>query len=158
MADGITFQSATPATPAANTEVATDDAGAAGHVQIIKLAVSADGSATVIPADATNGLLVELSNPGDISGGGTKSSIGALADPAPTTTATLLKASNVDRKGIAISNHGEVTVYLGFANTVTTATGFPLSPGGSYADDIYTGDWYGITAAGTGDIRVIEFD
>jgi hypothetical protein len=40
--------------------VATDDAGAGGHVQIIKLAISADGSATVIPADADNGLDVDV--------------------------------------------------------------------------------------------------
>lgn len=60
MADGVTFQSATPATPAAGVEIATDDAGADGHVQIIKLAISTDGSATVIPADATNGLDVDV--------------------------------------------------------------------------------------------------
>lgn len=39
--------------------VASDDAGAAGQVQIIKLAISADGSATVIPADASVGLRVD---------------------------------------------------------------------------------------------------
>jgi hypothetical protein len=60
MADGITFQSATPATPSAGVVAATDDAGASGHVQIIKLAISTDGSATVIPADATNGLDVDV--------------------------------------------------------------------------------------------------
>ena len=38
--------------------VASDDAGAAGHVQIVKLAIATDGSATAIPADA-NGLLVK---------------------------------------------------------------------------------------------------
>lgn len=55
MADGV------PITAGAGTTIATDDAAAAGHVQIIKLAISADGSATVIPADATDGLLVNLS-------------------------------------------------------------------------------------------------
>lgn len=60
MADGITFQSATPATPPAGTIAATDDAGAAGQVQIVKLAISTDGSATVIPADAANGLDVDV--------------------------------------------------------------------------------------------------
>jgi hypothetical protein len=40
--------------------IATDDAGAGGQVQIIKLAISADGSATVIPADAANGLDVDV--------------------------------------------------------------------------------------------------
>ena len=38
--------------------VAVDDAGAAGVVQIVKLAVSADGSAVLLPADA-EGLYVQ---------------------------------------------------------------------------------------------------
>ena len=40
--------------------LATDDAGAAGHVQVVKLAVATDGSATLIPAEATNGLDVDV--------------------------------------------------------------------------------------------------
>jgi hypothetical protein len=52
MADGVTL----PATGAA---VATDETGS-GHVQIIKLAISTDGSATLIPAEATNGLDVDV--------------------------------------------------------------------------------------------------
>lgn len=62
MADGVTYQSATPATPAAGVEIATDDCGAAGHAQLTKLAVSADGDATPIPATSADGLLVEVSN------------------------------------------------------------------------------------------------
>jgi len=49
MADGVQI------TAGSGTTVATDDAGAAGHVQIVKLAQSADGSAT--PMDSTNGAL-----------------------------------------------------------------------------------------------------
>ena len=60
MADGVEFQADEPATPAAGTVAASDDAGAAGHVQIIKLAISANGSATVIPADEANGLDVDV--------------------------------------------------------------------------------------------------
>lgn len=52
MADGVAI------TAGAGTTIATDDAGGGGHVQIIKQAISADGSATVIPSDATNGLRV----------------------------------------------------------------------------------------------------
>ena len=52
MADNVTL-------PAAGEVVATDDAGAAGQVQIVKLAVSTNGSASAIPADAS-GLLVNL--------------------------------------------------------------------------------------------------
>lgn len=43
-------------TAGSGTTIATDDAGAGGHVQIVKLAISTDGSATAIPADATAGL------------------------------------------------------------------------------------------------------
>lgn len=46
--------------------VATDDAGAAGQVQIVKLAISTDGSATAIPADATNGILVNLGSNNEV--------------------------------------------------------------------------------------------
>lgn len=38
--------------------LATDDCGAGGHTQIVKLGIATDGSATPIPADA-NGLLVK---------------------------------------------------------------------------------------------------
>lgn len=55
MADGVAI------TAGAGTTIATDDAGATGHVQIVKLAISADGSATPIPADATYGLEVDVS-------------------------------------------------------------------------------------------------
>lgn len=61
MADGVAI------TAGAGTTVATDDAGAAGHIQIIKLAVSADGSAVLIPGDAANGLDVDVTRlPGTV--------------------------------------------------------------------------------------------
>lgn len=52
MADNVAI------TAGAGTNIATDDAGAGGHVQVVKLAISTDGSATYIPADATNGFRV----------------------------------------------------------------------------------------------------
>ena len=58
MADTLTTQSSTLATVPASSIIATDDAGAAGHVQVVKLALSTDGSATPITADA-NGLEVQ---------------------------------------------------------------------------------------------------
>ncbi len=41
-------------------KVATDDCGSGGHVGLGKLAISADGDRTLIPADATNGLDVDV--------------------------------------------------------------------------------------------------
>lgn len=87
MADGVTFQSGTLATPAASTEIATDDCGADGHAQIIKLAISADGLATLIPGDATNGLLVNLGANNDVVSA-RSASLRATATSAGLTTST----------------------------------------------------------------------
>lgn len=65
MADTLTTQSTTLATVPSGSVIATDDAGAAGHVQIVKLARSADGSATPVTADA-DGLLVNLGANNDV--------------------------------------------------------------------------------------------
>jgi hypothetical protein len=54
VADGVAI------TAGSGTTIATDDAGAAGHVQIVKLAISADGSAALIPGDAANGVDVDV--------------------------------------------------------------------------------------------------
>jgi hypothetical protein len=58
VADTLTTQTSTLATVPGGSVIATDDAGASGHVQVVKLALSADGSATPITADA-NGLEVQ---------------------------------------------------------------------------------------------------
>lgn len=57
MADNVTI----PAQGTGSTTplIATDDAGAGGHVQIMKLAIDTDGSRTLIPAIATRGLKVD---------------------------------------------------------------------------------------------------
>lgn len=55
MTDGVELNAGTGGATAA-----TDDCGAAGHAQIVKLAISTDGSATPIPAEATNGLDVDV--------------------------------------------------------------------------------------------------
>jgi hypothetical protein len=56
MADNV------PITAGSGTNIATDEVTGTGeHVQVFKAAVSADGSRTLIPADATNGLLADVS-------------------------------------------------------------------------------------------------
>lgn len=55
MADGVILNSGSGGVTAA-----TDDCGVAGHAQVVKLAISTDGSATAIPADATNGIDVDV--------------------------------------------------------------------------------------------------
>jgi hypothetical protein len=54
MADGVAI------TAGSGTTILTDDTGAGGHAQVMKLAVSADGSPTLIPADQHKGLAVNV--------------------------------------------------------------------------------------------------
>lgn len=53
----VQYQSATPATPPATQKVAVDTA-TEGDIQLVKLAVSADGSALLLPIEAVRGMLV----------------------------------------------------------------------------------------------------
>jgi hypothetical protein len=87
-------------------------------------------------------------------GNGTK----VFSTKAPTSSsAILLLATNVDRKVAYIENVGNVDVYLGGANTVTTSNGFLLQRGGEVFKDTFSGDaWYGIAVSGTADLRIIE--
>ncbi len=60
MADNVSI------TAGSGTTIATDDCTTAGHTQIVKLAISTDGSATLIPAVAADGLLVNLGTNNDV--------------------------------------------------------------------------------------------
>lgn len=77
MSDGVTI----PVTGSgdATPKIATDDAGAAGHVQVVKLAVSADASAVALPGDAANGLDVDVTRLPAVSGTVAVSSIPSVA-------------------------------------------------------------------------------
>lgn len=81
MADGVTFQSDTLATPPEGTEVAADDT-AEGKVQLVKLAISTDGSATLAPVSATDGALVNLGTNNDVT-------VAALPLPSGASTSAL---------------------------------------------------------------------
>ena len=65
MADNLTTTTTVSTIPDA-TVIATDDAGAGGHVQLVKLAISTDGSATALTADNSDGLLVNLGTNNDV--------------------------------------------------------------------------------------------
>lgn len=95
--------------------VATDDSGA-GHVQIVKLAYSADGSRTPITATAAGMAVVER---GATIGHGSSS---------VTTTAAQVVASSDTRRTVALQNLGSDYVWLG-ATGITTGSGLRLAPG-----------------------------
>jgi hypothetical protein len=72
MADNVEITAGT------GTTIATDDAGAGGQVQIVKLAIATNGSATLIPADGTDGILVNLGANNDVSLNAGTNGIGKL--------------------------------------------------------------------------------
>ncbi len=78
------------------------------------------------------------------------------------TAAGVLIQANPQRIGMVIVNTGSDSVYIGNNSSVTSNDGFPLKQDESFTydsggDKLYLGDFYGITASGTSDVRVHEF-
>lgn len=161
MADGVTLTAGADATPTAGTVIATDDAGASGHVQLFKLAIATDGSATLIPADA-NGLSVQGAVAHDAVDAGSPVKVGGYAkSTAPTAVA------DADRVNAWFTQNGALMVaasYTGDAGSdgrnvsslplrsadgTTTAT--PLAVGG-YAFNGTT--WDRLRSVNTGQLVV----
>lgn len=72
-----------------------------------------------------------------------------------TNAATLMLAANADRVAFSFFNTGAETVYIYQANTVTTALGYPVPSGTSFSG-MAQNAWYGRTAVGTCNVRIIE--
>lgn len=122
MADNVTLNSMS-----GGAVVATDDTGTA-HVQIVKLAISADGSATFIPADAANGIDVDVTR---VSGTVTVIERGATvghSTASVTTSAASILASSSTRRTATFQNLGTDFVWLG-ASGITANNGLRLAPG-----------------------------
>lgn len=103
MADNLTLNAG-----AGGATLATDDAGAGGHVQVVKLAVSTNGSATALTADNTNGLLVDVSR---VQGNVTV--VGAAADGAAAAGNPVLVAGfdGTNAQSISVTSGGLVQVH-----------------------------------------------
>lgn len=107
MADGVLI------TAGAGTTVLTDDTGAGGHAQVVKLAIATDASATLIPADGTDGLLVNLGANNDVTvtntvavGSHAVTNAGTFAVQAAGTTAHGGAEQNPQQIGLASLAHG----------------------------------------------------
>lgn len=111
MADNVTLNSMS-----GGSVVATDDAGAGGQVQIVKLAYSADGDRTHIPATAAGLAVIER--------GATIASTSASV----TTTSGQIVAASATRRTIVLTNLGTDYVWIG-ASGVTDNQGIRLAPG-----------------------------
>jgi hypothetical protein len=165
MADDVTLNSMS-----GGSVVATDDSGT-GHVQLVKLAYSADGSRTHVDAD-TDGLKVKLSNATvtvALSGGSLPAGsnvIGAVTQSGTwnigsiTTLPSLPAGSNVIG-GVTQSGTwnvgitGTPTVTVGNASIPVTDNGGSLTVDGTVAAT-QSGSWTVTANAGTGTLAVIE--
>lgn len=73
------------------------------------------------------------------------------------TSATQILAANTERKSAVIYNNSAASVFVGPANTVTTATGFVIPTGQALTDADTVDAWWGIVVGpGASDVRVIE--
>lgn len=85
---------------------------------------------------------------------------GTYAVSASSTTATLARSADVQRRGIEFYNNGTVTVYVSTYAATSTTNLYPVGSGNSFSDNIeaYKGDWYVMTEAGNSsqNVRIIE--
>lgn len=117
MADGV-------ALPAAGVTAATDDAGAAGHVQLVKLAVSTDGSATPVPA-GSKGMATETGPYDTVDSGEFAPGVAVAQFPTITCRLARIKARAANAGNVYV---GPTAVTKADGATDTT-TGLELQPG-----------------------------
>lgn len=145
---------------------ATDDCSGK-QVPLVKLAYSADGNRTHVPADAS-GLLVNLGTNNDVvvTNEGTfavqNARVGAAAagvtSVSDTASSTTLLASNANRLAAIIYNASTVTLYVKYGATASTSDyTYQLGAGESYREELYTGIIDGIWASdASGAAKVTE--
>lgn len=102
----------------------TDDTGAGGHAQVMKLAISTDGSGTLIPADAANGLDVDVTRvTGTVTVAPSAASSATLSNVSDTASSASLLASNSSRRGVLLHNNSSSTLYVKYGATASIAAG-----------------------------------
>lgn len=111
MSDGVILNANT----STGATMATDDAGAAGHVQLMKLAISTDGSASLVPADGTNGIYVNVRNVN-----GNLTIVGPAADGAAVSgnPVRIAGSDGTNTQDISVTTSGHVHIHDG-GNTIT---------------------------------------
>lgn len=126
MADGVAI------TAGAGTTVLTDDTGATGHAQVMKLAISTDASPTLIGADAQGLQVRPAPFTSRLTFATTSLTIAATAYTAGDTLGTILTVANAARtsggtgviRGLRMLDKGDVTGMIDvlfFRSTVTLA-------------------------------------
>jgi hypothetical protein len=80
------------------------------------------------------------------------------AQNALSTTAELVAAAMPGRRTIEVKNSdASISIYVGYTDGVTTATGHLLAAGHSFLWEDYDGPIYAIAASGTPTITLLEY-
>jgi hypothetical protein len=134
MADGVAI------TAGSGTTILTDDTGAGGHAQVMKLAISTDGSGTLVPADTGNGLDVDVTRlPALVAGSANIGDVDVLTVPAPLSTTGTGTEATALRVTVATDSTGVLSVDdNGGALTVDQATAANLNMTEASAASILT--------------------
>ena len=151
MPDNVTFTVAADATPPGGTIAATDELSDGSHAGITKLAVSANGDRTLIPATVVDGMLVD---------------VGALATAAQTQVAdnaadVQLLAANALRKKWAVTNDSTAVLFVSYDGAASTTNYFvQVPPNSFFSDENWVGEVRGIWASdpNTGAARLLEIE
>ena len=164
MADDVTYTSTNPAGLPDTTKQVTDEHATRGHMPVVKLAFSADGDATPIPADA-DGLLINLGANNDVTitnnvaVTAAKAATATLSNVADSATSVTLLASNTNRLGATLFNDSNKLCYVKFGATASS-TSFTVKMQGDAYYEVpfgYTGIIDGIWSANSsGSMRVTE--
>jgi hypothetical protein len=159
MADGINVP--LTGTGDATAKLLTDDTGAGGHAQVIKLAQSGDGVASLVGADASNGLDVDVTRvQGSVTTAPDTVASATTTQKASSATSITLAASNASRKGLYIFNDSLYVLYVKLGATASTTSYLcQIGPGGFWEmpnRPVYTGVVDGIWATAGGNAYVTE--
>lgn len=77
------------------------------------------------------------------------------------TTATQILGASSNRKGLLITNEGNIKVFVGPDASITASNAVSIPPDGSLSlsgfDEAWRGDVYGICASDTVDVRYWEW-
>lgn len=114
MADNVAI------TAGSGTDVATDQvSGTLEHVQLVKLAISTDGSRTLVPSDGTAGMKVDLGTDNDVTVTGT---VTANAGTNLNTSALATEAGNIANVKTAVELIDDIVKTLGTDTYAETTT------------------------------------
>ena len=150
MADDVQFTLNADSTPPAGTLAATDEITVAGphlnaHAGIAKLAVSANGDGTHLPATAADGLLVNLGANNDVTVTGTVTANTPTSGTATRTTVAdnaadiLLLAANAAREKYSVTNDSTAVLYLADGGVAASLTNYTVQipPNAFYSNEAY---------------------